>query len=183
MEEKEIMERQKHGFLFEEKIIENFGLIKENNYTSRWDAFTTNGTPVSIKVEKIGSDIELADYFRNADINQDFYLIVGFWKDDKTNIVETRVLKIKGREWQELFISEFSELLHDLLSSITNDKKDDTKWKTKTKEIKKLWKEKTKNLIRPRFKRDHKTQKRVQCAINNKDFYNYFIPRYEVEYV
>ena len=25
--------------------------------------------------------------------------------------------------------------------------------------------------IRPRFKRDHKSQKRIQCAINNKDFF------------
>ena len=31
--------------------------------------------------------------------------------------------------------------------------------------------EKTSNLVRPRFKRDHKSQKRIQCAINNKDFY------------
>lgn len=43
------------------------------------------------------------------------------------------------------------------------------------------WQKETNNLIRPRFKRDHKNQKRIQCAINNKDFYKYFIPNYGVE--
>ena len=68
-----------------------------------------------------------------------------------------------------------------MLHNITNDREDDEKWKEMIKTQKIRWQKETKNLIRPRFKRDHKSQKRVQCAINNKDFYNYFIPTYGVE--
>ena len=59
-------------------------------------------------------------------------------------------------------------------------KKDDALWKQQITLLRKEWSEKTPNLVRPRFKRDHKKQKRVQCAINNKDFYNYFIKRYQI---
>jgi hypothetical protein len=69
----------------------------------------------------------------------------------------------------------------NLLNNITNDKKDDEKWKTQITQLTKEYKILTPNLVRPRFKRDHKKQKRIQCAINNKDFYNYFVVKYEVK--
>lgn len=116
------MERQKQGFDYELEVIKCFSLVKEENYTGKWDAYYNN-IPVSIKYEKF-----------------------------KT-----------------------------LLSSITNNRKDDERWKNEINLLKKEWKNSTPNLIRPRFKRDHKKQKRIQCAINNKDFYNYFIPKYEVK--
>ena len=58
-------ERQKHGFTYEKQIIEKMGIIPSNDYTSEWDGFLNN-IPVSIKLEQYGSDIELADYFRNS---------------------------------------------------------------------------------------------------------------------
>ena len=58
---------------------------------------------------------------------------------------------------------------------------DDEKWKEGRIALTDKWKEQTTNLIRPRFKRDHKTQKRMQCAINYSDFYEYFIPKYRKE--
>ena len=58
---------------------------------------------------------------------------------------------------------------------------DDEKWTEGRKILSAKWEEQTSNLIRPRFKRDHKTQKRMQCAINYTDFYNYFIPKYRKE--
>lgn len=39
----------------------------------------------------------------------------------------------------------------------------------------------TPNLIRLYFKRDHKKQKRIQCGITYKDFFSYFIPKYEIK--
>ena len=68
-----------------------------------------------------------------------------------------------------------------MLNNITNDKKDDEKWRKMMQEQKARWKNETSNYIRPRFKRDHKTQKRIQCAINYKDFYAYFVPKYRIE--
>ena len=173
-------ERQKHGFTYEKQIIEKMGIIPSNDYTSEWDGFLNN-IPVSIKLEQYGSDIELADYFRNSKKNQDFYLIVGFWEKEKTNIIEERILLIAGQEWQALFNESFTVKFKELLNNITNDYSDDEKWRKSISELRKDWKKQTPNLIRPRFKRDHHTQKRIQCAINNKDFYTYFIPKYQVK--
>ena len=172
-------ERQSHGFIFEDYIINKYNIKKSSSYTDKWDG-TFGKYPVSIKCEAYGTDIELADFTRNAKNEEDFYLIVGFWENEKSNIVKEHILFINGHEWHELFPEHFIEDFKILLDSVTNDYSDDAKWKKLINEQKVRWKKETQNLIRPRFKRDHKKQKRVQCAINNKDFYNYFIPKYEV---
>ena len=79
-----------------------------------------------------------------------------------------------------MFNKECGEFFKKMLLSVSNNKEDDNKWKTLMNEGKQLWKNKTPNLISPRFKRDHKNQKRIQCAITNKNFYNYFLPKFEV---
>lgn len=176
------MERQGHGFVFEDYIKEKYNIkpFEENNYTCKWDGIL-NGHPVSIKTEAIGSDIEMASFFRNATNKDSFYLIVGFWENSKTNIVKTEFLFIAGDEWHQLFDMSIVHKCEELINSISNDKSDDARWKSERTALAKLWKENTLNLVRPRFKRDHKTQKRMQCAINNKDFYKYFVPRYSVK--
>ena len=175
-------ERQKHGFIFEDFIKNKFNIKEcpEGHYTYKWDGLLNN-YPVSIKTEKINSDIEMASFIRNANNTDDFYLIVGFWDEEKSNIVTIETLFIPGNEWHQLFDKDIVEECQNFLLNITNDISDDEKWKIGREQLTKKWKEKTKNLIRPRFKRDHKTQKRMQCAINYNDFYNYFIPKYRKE--
>lgn len=173
------MERQAHGFSFEQYAREKYNVKLNENYTDKWDG-SYNGEPISIKTEKYSSDVEMADIFRNMNIDSDFYLLVGFWEDNKNNVVEEHLLHVNGGEYSSLFNKEMAGKFKDLLDNITNDKSDDARWKEEITVLKKEWKESTSNLVRPRFKRDHKTQKRIQCAINNKDFYNYFIPKYEV---
>lgn len=173
-------ERQSHGFDFEEAVIKKYNIEASGAYTSEWDGFL-NGKPVSIKVAKNGTDIEMADYFRNANKTEDFYLIVGFWEGLKNNIVAEHVLFISHEEWISMMPVEFAKKFKDLLAGITNNHEDDARWKEEIKVLKKEWKNKTNNLIRPRFKRDHKKQKRIQCAINNKDFHSHFVKLYTVE--
>lgn len=181
---KEYAERQGHGFLFEDFIKNKLNIqpCENGHYTYKWDGML-NGYPVSIKTEKLGSDIEMASFSRNAYNTEDFYLIVGFWDKEKTNIVEIKILFISGQEWHTLFDLNIVQECQDLLNSVTNDKSDDEKWKNGRLALTKKWKDNTPNLIRPRFKRDHKNQKRMQCAINNKDFYTYFIPKYGMELI
>jgi hypothetical protein len=173
------MERQKHGFTYENYIIEKYNIIKSNGYTNKWDGFLNN-IPCSIKTHKLGTGIELADYFRNQEIKEDFYLFVGFWEEEKYNIVEEYCLKIIGDEYSQLFNKDCGIFFQKMITDITNDKKDDLLWKDLMSQGKKLWEISTPNLISPRFKRDHKNQKRIQCAITNKNFYKYFLPKYEV---
>lgn len=174
------MERQKHGFIYQTEVAQRLGIKESKNYTDKWDGYL-NEIPVSIKVAKKGTDVEMADYFRISSIEEDFYLIVGFWEGENTNIVDEKILFINGQEFHNLFSPVFAEKFKDLLNNITNDKEDDEKWKTQITQLTKEYKTLTPNLVRPRFKRDHKKQKRIQCAINNKDFYNYFVVKYEVK--
>lgn len=174
------MERQKHGFNYENNIINQFKMEKEPNYTSKFDA-RYNNRAVSIKVAKAHSDIELGDYFRQSMLEEDFYLFVGFWSGEKDNIIEEYTLFIPKEEWTSLFDLSFNEKFRNLLNNITNDYSDDEKWKNSIKSLRKEWSKKTQNLIRPRFKRDHKKQKRIQCAINYRDFIEYFVKKFQIE--
>lgn len=172
-------ERQSHGFIFEQQIIEKYNLIPSNNYTAEFDAYTPTGIGVSIKCMKYKTDIELSDIFRNASRSQDFYLIVGFWFESKTNIVETHCLFIPYQEWNSFFDQQLLKDMKNFLQVISNNYSDDLLWRNTISQFKKEWASKTNNFIRPRFKRDHKKQKRIQCAINNKIFYSHFLPLYE----
>ena len=67
--------------------------------------------------------------------------------------------------------------MHNEMKSISNHKKDDLLWSEFIKKYKKLYPKD--NLIKLRFKRDHKTQKRIQCAINFKTFNTLFIQKYK----
>lgn len=174
------MERQAHGFQFEQQMAEVLGIKLSNKYTSQFDG-TYNGIPISIKFEKYGSDIELADYFRNATCCENFYLLVGFYSGVEKELLDCHLLYISHLEWKKLFSDKCSILFKDVLIQVSNSLDDDIKWKRLCKNAKIEWQKQTPNLIRPRFKRDHKYQKRIQCAINNKDFYNYFVPKYSVE--
>jgi hypothetical protein len=109
-----------------------------------------------------------------------FYLFVGFWEGEKNNIVEEYCLYIPGAIFHSYFDPSFQSKFKLLLNEITNDRADDEKWTTRRKALAKEYEDLTPNLVRPRFKRDHKKQKRIQCAINNSDFYKHFIPKFEV---
>ena len=175
-------ERQKHGFKFEEFIKDKFNIqpCPKGHYTYKWDGILNN-CPVSIKTECNGTDIEMASFMRNASNTDNFYLIVGFWEGSKDNIVAIETLFIDGNEWHDLFDQEIVQECQNFLHEITNDYADDNKWQSGCAKLQKRWEQTTHNLVRPRFKRDHKSQKRMQCAINYLDFYNYFIPKYRKE--
>ena len=119
-------ERQIHGFNFENYIKQKFNISEcpEGHYTYKWDGIL-NGYPVSIKTEKVGSDIEMASFLRNAENNNDFYLIVGFWEENKNNIISIETLFIKGSEWHKLFDMSLVYKCQELINTITNDISDD----------------------------------------------------------
>ena len=161
------MERQRHGFDFEQHIIDKYSLVKAADYTSTFDAYAPQThIPVSIKCIKDGAEICLGDFFRQQNIPPDFYLIVGFYS---INGIQEYSLLIDGRKWKALLPSVEKEEVKAFLDSVSNDYCDDTKWKEGLQHYKEVSK---RSIIKLRFKRDHKKQKRVQCAIRYKDFFN-----------
>lgn len=172
-------ERQIHGFNYQSYIINKYNLKAENNYTGKWDAYF-HGIPVSIKTKKLGGNIEMADIFRQCNVESDFILQVGFWENVENNIVKEYTLYIPKIEWNCLFDQDCLIQYKNLINTISNNSIDDKKWTNEINRLRRLWKTRTPYLVVPRPKRDHKTQKRIQCAINYKPFCNYFIPKYSV---
>jgi hypothetical protein len=174
------MERQAHGFRYESIIIDRYNLIKCDKYTSEYDAYTRGGTPVQIKYIKIGSSIDLGDYRRNTKKSQDFLLIVGFWgwPEGKLIAKQEYILYIDSCVWKQLLYFGDSEQMFDEFSSISNKRSDDTMFHQFIDKYKQLWNQTPDRQIELRFKRDHKKQKRIQCAINHSNFYGFFLKHF-----
>lgn len=170
------MERQGHGFTYEKDVIKRFNLESAVEYTESFDAYLGEDA-YQIKTIKLGNSIDMGDYFRNMNKDRDFYLIVGFWDKEKTNIVEEHVLYIKVDEFRKMLCFEKANEMKEWIKNVSNDYSYDKQWK---KERKYWKKEYGKRLVSLRFKRDHKKQKRIQCAINNKDFYRHFVKEFKV---
>lgn len=160
--------RQNHGFEYENKVIDKYGFIKSNNYTSHFDAVNPiTNIPVQIKTVKYKSELCLSDYWRNKVIDKEFILIIGVWKDSKSNITDEFKYLIKPDVWVKLFEYSADDELKKDLKEITNSRSDDKKWKLIIDKHKELWFSKEKDrLITLRLKRDHKKQKRIQTAIS-----------------
>jgi len=172
-------ERQAHGFIFEENYIKDNNLIKEENYTAPFDAYDKDGELYQIKTIKKDSSIDLGDIFRNASKNKDFFLVVSFWENEKLNIVETRKMRIPFAVWNEILnFDAYDELKNWITNEVSNSHNYDAQWKKERTEWKKRFGNRKINI---RFKRDHKQQRRIQCAINQKVFYSYFVKEFEVE--
>jgi hypothetical protein len=173
-------ERQKHGLDYEQYIIQKYNLIKSNNYTSFYDAYTyKNDIPVQIKCIKSGCAIEMGSYLRNKSKIQDFILVIGFWESVKNNIVKEHVMYIDHRTFTKNLTFTDDKIMFDEMDNISNLISDDTRWTEFRKRYQEKWK-KSNNILDIRFKRDHKQQKRIQCAISynnfNKQFINMFKP-------
>lgn len=163
--------RQSHGFTFEQYIINRFNLEKINGYTAEYDATDENGTPVSIKYIKEKGSIEMGDYFRNARKKENFILFIGFWKFINNTRQTTRIYRfeIDQPQWVQMFQFEHALAMKTEMKYITCLRADDDRWKEYCDRYKKLWNARARN-CRIRFKKENKTQKRIQCALNQKDF-------------
>jgi hypothetical protein len=160
-------ERQKHGFIYQNKVINKYNLLEQKEYTAEYDA-TYKSIPVQIKCSKYGSSLELGDYRRNKNKNKDFILAVGLWKNVAANkqITNEYMLYIEHYNYTKNlgYYAEYMEtLMYEEYKQISNHKDDDRVWKQFCTKYKSFWK--ADNKISIRFKRDHKKQKRIQCAI------------------
>jgi hypothetical protein len=169
-------ERQKHGFDYENlKMLEN-NLVKQENYTSKWDTYEVyNGaqTGVSIKCIGLNSSIDFGDFIRQTQVDEDFILYVGFWSGSKNKIVEEYKVLIKADVWKGYFGDKtITGQMIEEMKGISNLYSDDAKWKDFRNKYKQMY---GKSIISLRFKRDHKKQKRIQCGITKQNFVNFVL--------
>lgn len=165
-------ERQRHGFVYEKKKLDEFRMVKCKSYISEYDAIPNN-ICVQIKCIKYGCAIELGDYFRNKRKKQDFILMIGFWKGNKSNIVDEVIYYVQYIEFVSNLSYDKDAQICAEMSLITNLREDDKKWTEFRSKYTKDYKSKN-NKIDIRFKRDHKKQKRIQCAISWNNYISWF---------
>tara|TARA_Y100000034_G_scaffold17991_1_gene19847 strand:+ start:1360 stop:2004 length:645 start_codon:yes stop_codon:yes gene_type:complete len=188
--------RQQHGFEYEKHYSNKSGILlweeyakkyptqsTDQLYTSVWDGIDErqpgihyNGKPVQIKCIGIGNAVDLGDIFRNSDKSENFDLVVSF--RDSTlgglGIVEEYVIPVDCNKWNDLLkYDKYDEWKNFITNEVSNDYSYDQTWKIEKNKRMDDWGRD--RLIQPRFKRDHKNQRRIQCSIPNKIFYNYFI--------
>jgi hypothetical protein len=164
------MERQKHGFIYEDYIIQKYQLIKNIKYNGHFDAITTNNIPVQIKYIKNKSEICLGDFRRNMNIDVDFIFHVGFYinSENEYKTINEFTLMIDHEKWNSFFSFEHYDELVQEFNLISNMKIDDFRFREMNFKYRKLF---GKRIVSLRLKRDHKHQKRIQCSI----LYNNFI--------
>lgn len=180
-------EVQRHGFDFENWVKETVFADFKANYTQKWDIpkeansldiipKDLRNLPVSIKTCKFGSPIGFGDAIRQFKNDEDFLLIVGFWKQsgDHKNFVATEGVKIIASEWQKLFLPLTSPDLALLDSTIKNFELHYSEVRKRAKEIKNLDKFKqTKIVLNPKI--DSKVQRRLQCSLPFSTFWKDFV--------
>lgn len=192
-----IAEGQSHGNRFEDEMIERLGLIPEPDKINRWDAYhRKTGLPISIKMAQKGTEIALADIFRQATIEEDkFLMIVGLWEkkdpsvndatDPYDNITDIYLLTINSSKWMKLFEGGLSLLpAFEKILAITDGYSDECnrrKWKKLRTTAQKKWSERTVNILRPRFrkggvdKRGNIAPPRIQSSIRVDSFMEHFV--------
>lgn len=158
--------RQQHGFINELRVVNKHDLTHMvSNYTAKWDAYTKEtGTPVSVKFKQKGGSVEMADFFRQSEVKEDFYLHVSFWEGSKKELVSEHILLMPGDVWSSFFTDIYHDDMRRMLHEASNDHSYDLIWKEKCQEIKEKW-DSVGSIIKLAPKRDHKSQKRMQCVI------------------
>lgn len=165
--------RQHHGFQYEQKVIQKFNLQKAKGHTAPYDAHHKS-LNIQIKCMQYGTSIEFGDYLRNKSKSSNFILVVGFWKDDKENIIQEQIFDVNVHAFTNNLYYPHDEDMFKEMRSISNLHEDDKKWKLFCQQHREQWRE-YKNSMDLRFRRDHKKQKRIQCGVSWKNYHYWFI--------
>lgn len=173
-------ERQAHGFKYEQEVIDRYNLEREQNYSSKWDAYF-RGIPVSIKTCTKKGAVHMGDFIRNATLTHNFILIIGFWETglDGVKVFDDDIILYINKEvWVEQFPHDAVAKMTTVFEGITNSYADDSLWIERRKAYNKEWND-YKTGINIHFKRDHKIQKRIQCSIRREFLSDILIPYYQ----
>lgn len=168
--------------LFKNEIISSFGLT-EAEEDDLFDAYLKN-TPVFINFERdeFMNVTKLGDFFECSQIKKDFYLILGLWTDQNLlenetfKLTKIHVLKIKAKEWKELFPKHLIELFKEVQEKGLSMKKEE--YKEFMFLARERWTQESTNLVEPKFLK-LKNKITITCVIRKKAFFNYFLKKYE----
>jgi hypothetical protein len=184
-----MVEEQQHGFAFQKWVVE---LAKHLNpskshllggYTHKWDLPAElnpdpDAGPVSIKTAKWRSSIYFADARRQFQIDHRFTLIVGFWEKDglRKRVVKIVPVVIEPYLWASLWQPIKFEDLKNLDDQIKDRSQTDSQAQAMAKYVVNA-SPFSDAIFRANPKIDSKGQRRLQCCLTQKKFFNHLAPK------
>lgn len=204
--------RQQHGLDFEAWLKETFfASCNKSGNTDKWDftgvvykseyaLYTSKfgGLPISVKTCKYGTPIGFGDALRQMENEEDFLLIVGFWKSagKLKKFVSVEAVMVSSHLWKRLFVEDlmdqtdeegdvyesdeeeyslFTSKIRNLDSVIKNR---NVGYKETRTEAKKLKAELPESSIVFNPKIDSKSQRRLQCSLPFKVFWQTVVGKF-----
>ncbi|MFH1402112.1 MAG: hypothetical protein ABIG87_00625 [Patescibacteria group bacterium] len=179
-------EEQEHGFIFENWVKKILGVEKlASNYTQKWDI--PNETPISVKFMGLTNALEFGSTVRIWEIDEPFTLVIGRWKQngdkkiiksiDEIDITLEILNKMRGKIKLEE-IKEFDQKIKKFSAGKDGQ--------AEGIEFAKNWKSERKDkigLLTITHKIDSKSQRRIQCNLNYKNYVELFgIPSFETKF-
>ena len=170
-------EVQNHGFVFEDWVKMILGVQElATNYTQKWDV--PGETPVSVKCMGATNALEFGSTVRIWEIDETFTLVIGRWKQVglqkiiiSINEIDLRpddLSKMKGKITLEE-IKEFDKKIKSFPAGKEGQKAGiafANKWKKDRKD--------RIGLLTITHKIDSKSQRRIQCNLNYKNYIQLF---------
>lgn len=181
-----MVEVQSHGFTFEQWVRDTLFDGYAGDYGQEWDVparitrgaglpAEIRGLPVSIKTAKFGSPISLGDILRQRMISRSFLMVVGFWHQRSTEqkrFEEIGWVKFSVSSWQMLWGGLTPKQLGELDAKV---KSFGPGRHREARQFAKGWKaihqERSHIVINPKI--DSKNQRRIQCSLPFKLFWEY----------
>ncbi len=177
-------EVQQHGYVFERWVQDTFfDGYRLENYTQEWDVAKEankkyGGLPVSIKFTKYGSPVGLGDALRQFQIDEDFLLIIGYWKQEgeRKRVVNMVAAVVTPKLYQSLWQPITPDDLKTLDAAVKNRTVDVKQARLDAKKLKSALPF-TKAVMTVNPKIDSKTQRRLQCSLRFRYVFERLAPK------
>lgn len=182
-----MVEEQQHGFAFQEWVIDlakrlTPTMASRPSYTGKWDWPAElnpdpGGGPISIKTAKWKSSIGFGDAIRQFQINEDFTLVVGFWERTgaRKRVVKVVCVVVSLDSWASLWKPITFADLKNLDAVIKNRSYDYEEARQHARRIVTAFPF-TDSIFRTNPKIDSKHQRRLQCSLTQKNFFQHLAP-------
>ncbi len=176
-------EVQKHGVVFEKWIRDTFfDGYTPPSYTQKWDIPSEankkfGGIPVNPKATKYRTAVDLGDALRQYDIEEPFWLVIGYWQQNgaKKKFVNVVAARVEPSDWRKLWGRVTREDLERLAALI----KETPSPVAARQAAQKLKRELPFNMslisLNPTI--DSKGQRRLQCSLTFARVFKYLVPK------
>lgn len=165
-------ERQHHGVVFEKWVRDTFfDGYRPSAYTQKWDIpaevnTRQGGIPVNPKAAKYPGPVDLGDALRQYDIEEPFWLVVGYWegRDGERRMVHLAAFRVEPAAWRALWGDLTRADLEKLDAVIKDRSLTPEEARAAAQALKKQPRYRS-SLITLNPKIDSKEQRRLQCSL------------------